>query len=288
MSKIAVLTNSSSYLTAAELNRLDIKTFPDVVMMGATEYFEGVSWQSQTEFYQFQQTAEPALTTSQVAIGVIDEYLYELAEAGYTDVIFVAISAGISGLVSSLTALANEAPIKLHVWDTKIAARGAGNQALLAAELVHANKTVEEILAQLAVLRASTDVRFVVDDIKHLQRTGRLSNGAALLGSLLNIKPMLTFEDGKIIAIGKERQMTRAWKKIQENLNTVIATVDYPLRVTILDANNAKLAERWTTELTAMAPDLIIEHSIIGPYIGVHTGEKAMGVIWARDYQSLV
>ncbi|TYC50157.1 DegV family protein [Weissella muntiaci] len=289
MTKIAVLTNSSSYLTAEELKALNITTLNDPIMMGSKQFFEGVSWASQAEFYQFQKEADPALTTSQIAPGVIEQKLTDLAEAGYTDVIFVAISSGISGLVSTLTAMADAAPVKLHVWDSKIAAKAAGNQAKLAAILVQAGKSVSEIWEQLTILRTSTDVRFVVDDVRHLQRTGRLSNGAALVGSLLNIKPMLTFnEEAKIVAIGKERQMKRAWNNIQKVLAEELARVTYPIRVTIVDGNNPALADAWAKELAASQPSLIVERSIIGPYIGVHTGEKAMGVIWARDYESLL
>lgn len=153
--------------------------------------------------------------------------------------------------------------------------------------MVAAGKDVQTILARLEELRATTKVLFAVDEIRHLQRTGRISGGQATLGALLNIKPLLTFEDTKIIAIGKERAMKRAWKKIEADFQAVHDSVDYKIRATIVDGNNPVLADQWAADLAELFPDVVVERSIIGPYIGVHTGEKAMGLIWARDYKTL-
>lgn len=290
MTKIAVITNSSSYITQQEREELAIHVLEDPILMGEQVFGEETSWDSQATFYQFQRTAKPALTTSQMAPGWIIKKVNELAAAGYTDVIFVAISSGISGLVASLNGMVDEfTDIKLHVWDSRIAASGAGNQAKLAAILAQQGMAVDEIMARLETLRSSTDVRFVVDDIQHLQRTGRLSNGAAFVGSLLNIKPMLTFnEEAKIVAIGKERQMKRAWNNIKQVMAEVVKNADYQIRVTIVDGNNPTLADSWAEELQSLHPELVVERNVIGPYIGVHTGEKAMGVIWARNYETLL
>lgn len=288
MSKIAVLVDSSSYIAPADLAALNIYQINDPIMMGEQVFHENESWASQEEFYTFQRTAEPALTTSQPEIGAFMTKFDELAEAGYTDVIVIVLSSGISGAFSSLESLAGTVEnIKVHVWDSQIAASGAGNQAKLAAEMVAAGKDVQTILARLEELRATTKVLFAVDEIRHLQRTGRISGGQATLGSLLNIKPLLTFEDTKIIAIGKERAMKRAWKKIEADFQAVHDSVDYKIRATIVDGNNPVLADQWATDLAELFPDVVVERSIIGPYIGVHTGEKAMGLIWARDYKTL-
>ena len=99
---------------------------------------------------------------------------------------------------------------------------------------------------------------------------------------------MLTFEDGKIIAIGKERAMKRAWKKMIADFTAIHDAATYPLRVAIVDGNHPDLADSWAAELQAAFPDVVVERSIIGPYIGVHTGEKAMGMIWGQDYKSLL
>jgi DegV family protein with EDD domain len=289
MSKIAVMVDSSSYLTKADLEKYHILMINDPIMMGEEQYRENESWASQSEFYAFQKSAAQPLTTSQPEIGKLVEGFETLASEGYDDVIFVGLSSGISGTMSSVETLVNQVDsIKIHPWDSRIAAIGAGNQAKLAAKLAMNGVDVDHILASLAELRKTTRVLFVVDEIKHLQRTGRISNGAAVLGSLLNIKPMLTFTpEGKIIAIGKERQMKRAWSEILAQIGQVMSAVDYKVRFSVLDGDNPELKQAWAEQLRQTYPDAVVEESIIGPYIGVHTGYKAMGVIWARDFETI-
>ena len=289
MSKIAVLVDSSSYISPEDLEALNIKQINNPIMMGTQVFHENEDWQTPAEFYEMARTAATPFTTSQPEIGVFMTAFNDLAAAGYTDVIAVVLSSGISGTYSSVQSLAQTMDnIKIHAWDSQIAAAGAGNQAKLAAEMVQAGHDVPEILAALTTLRGTTNVYFAVDDIRHLQRTGRISGGQATLGSLLNIKPMLTFEDGKIIAIGKERAMKRAWKKMMADFTAIHDAATYPLRVAIVDGNHPDLADSWAAELQAAFPDVVVERSITGPYIGVHTGEKAMGMIWGQDYKSLL
>jgi DegV family protein with EDD domain len=288
MTKIAVMVDSSSYLTAADLEKYHILMINDPIMKGETVYRENESWADNAAFYAFQRAADQPLTTSQPEPGAVVAGFDQLAAEGYSDVIFVGLSSGISGTMSTVQSIAEStANIRVHPWDSRIAAIGAGNQAKLAAKMALANRAVPDILDALDQLRQTTKVLFVVDEIKHLQRTGRISNGASFLGSLLNIKPMLTFTPaGKIIAIGKERQMKRAWSEIQKQLADVMAAVDYPIRFSVLDGDNPELKAQWVADLERLYPNAVVEESIIGPYIGVHTGYKAMGVIWARDFES--
>ncbi|MCW0926257.1 DegV family protein [Weissella sp. LMG 11983] len=102
MSKIAVLVDSSSYIAPADLAALNIYQINDPIMMGEQVFHENESWASQEDFYTFQRTADPALTTSQPEIGAFMDKFDELAEAGYTDVIVIVLSSGISGAFSSL------------------------------------------------------------------------------------------------------------------------------------------------------------------------------------------
>lgn len=286
MTKIAVLVDSSSNLTATEVAELEVFMVNAPIMAGESVYHENESWAELGAFYDLQRTSTVPLTTSQIEPGIWLEKFDEIAAAGYTDVLVVTISSGVSGTFDTVQSLAQTVDtIHVHAWDSKIAAAGAGNQARLAAKMALAGHTVAEISAALTELRASTQVLFVVDDIKHLQRTGRISGGTALIGSLLNIKPLLTFEDGKIIAIGQERMMKRAWMHIKRDFDQAIKTATTPLLVSVIDANNGDLADQWAAEIEATYPhdQVRVVRGPIGPYISVHTGEKAMGFIWSAD-----
>ncbi|WP_083483921.1 DegV family protein [Furfurilactobacillus siliginis] len=289
MMKIAVLTDSSAYLTQADIDRYHIYVVNDPVLFGNHVYHENVDLDSD-KFYAMLKTEHVTPTTSQASNGEVQRVLDQALADGYDTAIVVGLSSGISGFISNVTAYApSVTDIDVHVWDSRIACSGAGNQVLLAAALAEKGMSVDEIFERLAQLRETTKVMFVVDDMRHLMRTGRISNGQSLIGTMLQIKPMLAFTpEGKIVATGRERQMKRAFTTITTNFHKVVDSVDYPLRVSIVDANNPQMKAQWLAAGAAEFPSVTFEDSIIGPLIGVHTGEKAMGFIYARDWQSFL
>ncbi|GKT04532.1 DegV family protein [Furfurilactobacillus sp. WILCCON 0119] len=287
--KIAVLTDSSAYINAADQDRYHIYVINDPVLFGNHVYHENVDLDAK-KFYALLKTEHVAPTTSQPSNGEVQRVLDQVVADGYDTAIIVGLSSGISGFISNVEAYAPTVDnLDVHIWDSRIACAGAGNQVLLAAALAEKGHSVDEIFARLAQLRETTKVMFVVDDMRHLMRTGRISNGQSLIGTMLQIKPMLAFTpEGKIIATGRERQMKRAFLSIQKQFAEIVATTNYPLRVSIVDANNADLKAQWLAASRAAQPSVIFEDGIIGPLIGVHTGEKAMGFIYAQDWRSLV
>ena len=277
--KTAIVTDSASYLSAADVEKYDIHVVPITVIFGQQTYLENVEITSK-EFYERMRTAPELPTTTQIT-------LYDqLAEAGYDAVISIHLSSGITSFITNLESyLPNVTNIKVYPFDSLITAAGEADMVLLAAKLVAAGYTPEQVIEQLKKIRETTDVYFVVDNLSHLVRTGRLSNASGLVGNLLRIKPVLTFQDGKIVAIQKERTMRRAYTAIKAKLAAAIDAADYPLRVTIENGNNPKLQAEWTADLKASFPDLTIDEGEIGPVVGVHVGEGVMGLIWARDWE---
>ncbi|ETY72858.1 hypothetical protein LFAB_15360 [Lactiplantibacillus fabifermentans T30PCM01] len=282
--KTAIVTDSASYLAAADIEKYNIHVVPITVIFGQQTYLENVEITSK-EFYERMRTAPELPTTTQVTLGQMQTMYDQLADEGYDNVISIHLSSGITSFIPNLIAyLPNVTNIKVYPFDSKITAAGEAYMCLLAAKLVAAGKSPEYIIDQLEHLRDTTQVYFVVDNLSHLVRTGRLSNASGLVGNLLRIKPVLTFADGKIVAIEKERTMRRAYAAIKAKLAAAIEAADYPLRVTIENGNNPKLQAEWTADLTATFPDITIDEGEIGPVVGVHVGEGVMGLIWARDW----
>ncbi|MCZ2491407.1 DegV family protein [Dellaglioa carnosa] len=287
--KIAVLTDSSAYLADEIVEQLDIKVVNNPVLFGNHVYHENADLTA-TQFYQLLKTEDVLPTTSQVSMGEMEEKFEALAAEGYTDVICIHLSSGISGLVGNLEAFApSVTSIKVHVFDSKIDCAGMGNMVQLAATMAGKDKNVTEIMAKLTELRETTHVLFVVDDLNHLMRTGRLSNRSGFVGNILKIKPILTFDkEGKIIAIGKERKMKNAYSEIKAQFAEATRSLDYPVRIDLIDANNPDLQAEWGQDLRTSFPDMRFESGYIGPLVGVHTGEKCLGLIWSRNWESLI
>ncbi|KZT82160.1 DegV family protein [Lactiplantibacillus plantarum] len=283
--KTAIVTDSASYLSAADVEKYHIHVVPITVIFGQQTYLENVEITSK-EFYERMRTAPELPTTTQITLGQMQTTYDQLAEAGYDAVISIHLSSGITSFITNLESyLPNVTNIKVYPFDSLITAGGEAYMVLLAAKLVAEGYSPEQVIAQLEKIRETTGVYFVVDNLSHLVRTGRLSNASGLVGNLLRIKPVLTFQDGKIVAIQKERTMRRAYAAIKAKLAAEIAAVDYPLRVTIENGNNPKLQAEWTADLKASFPDLTIDEGEIGPVVGVHVGEGVMGLIWARDWE---
>ncbi|MEJ4455312.1 DegV family protein, partial [Enterococcus faecium] len=199
--RTAIVTDSASYLSAADIKKYNIFVVPITVIFGQQTYLENVEITSK-EFYERMRTAPELPTTTQITLGQMQQMYDQLAADGYDAVISIHLSSGITSFITNLESyLPNITNIKVYPFDSLITAAGEANMALLAAKLIAEGKTPEEVIAQLKHLRDTTEVYFVVDNLSHLVRTGRLSNASRLVGNLLRIKPVLTFEDGKIVAI---------------------------------------------------------------------------------------
>lgn len=284
--KIGVLTDSSAYLTKGEQEKYQIDVVPIPIIWDGKTYQDLIDI-GYEEFYEKLATSKTLPTTSMPAVGVMKEKINQYVKKGYTDLIIVPISSGLSSFYSSLKMIAKEEKrIKIHLFDPKITCAGEADAAILAARLVQAGASVDLIMHDLADLRKTMDVRFMVDDLSHLKRTGRLSNAASFVGSILKIKPILSMDvqaSGQISAIAKERQYKRAYKHIQNDFKKLIDSVPYKIQCTIFDGLDPKRRDEWLKDYREKFPQVKFNTSFIGPVVGVHVGQHTMAMIWCRD-----
>lgn len=205
MGKTAVLTDSTAYLDKQTLEELGIYTIPLSVIFSGKNYREEVDLSTDV-FYEKLSTEEALPTTSQPAIGLFTELLQKLKNEGYTDVVSVHLSAKISGtLQTALSAGEMVEGITLHGVDSEISCAPQGFLARTAAKLALEGTPPENIVAELEKIKAQIRAYFVVHDLHHLRRGGRLNGAQALIGSMLQIKPILHFEEGLIVPYAKVR-----------------------------------------------------------------------------------
>lgn len=286
--KIAVVTDSASYLTKEQAAANQITVVPITVIFGQQTYKENIDITNK-EFYEKLASEKELPTTTQISLGQIQAVYDQLAAQGYEAVISIHLSSGITSFINNLQAyLPNITNIKVYPFDSKLTSAAEANQALLAAKLVKAGKSVTEILAALTDLRATQHVDFVVDDLSHLVRTGRLNNASAFLGNMLRIKPILSFNKvGQIVAVAKERTTHRAFNHIKKDITDFMQQATYPVRLDVVDGDNQATSAQWVADLKKSFPNATIDTSSLGPVVGVHTGRKVMAVVWSRDYQSI-
>lgn len=284
--KIAVLTDSSAYLTKDQQEKDHIDVLPIPIIWGNKTYRDMVDI-GYEEFYKKLANEKELPTTSQPSPGDLQKKIEQYIEQGYTDVIVITLSSGISSYYSTVQSIAkDENRIKIHPFDSKITCAGEADYAMLAGHLVEAGADIDLIMHDLADLQKTMDVRFMVDDLSHLKRTGRLSNAATFVGSLFKIKPILSMDvqdQGKISAIAKERQTKRAYRHVQSDFDNLTKNMPYKIQCTIFDSLAPDKKKEWIEDYSAKFPKYKFDESIIGPVVGVHVGQGTMSMIWCRD-----
>ncbi len=203
------------------------------------------------------------------------------------DVLYVSFSHMMSGtfdhLHTALEQLKEKYPDrKCTVFDTKSISLGAGIQMEYAAELKNNGASDEEIIAALTEFTDRVAVYFVVDDLMHLKRGGRLSGIAAFAGTLLGLKPILTLdENGKLGVLTKKAGKRTALKLIADNVVNQLTGTDYS--VYVVDADSKDDGDWLAEQIRAKRPEAKIVRQIVGPVIGAHCGPGTIGVIFIAD-----
>lgn len=279
--KIAVVTDSTAYIPTDLLEKYQIHTIPLSVNFGDETYREDIDITTE-QFYEKIKTTETLPSTSQPAIGAFME-LYKKLEDNYDAVISIHLSKKFSGTFEAAVSAGNKMEkIKVHAYDSEISAMPQGFSVLRAAELVAAGEDVETIIQQLNKLKVNTRAYFMVDDLSHLQRGGRLNGAQAIIGSLLNIKPILHVVDGLIVPFEKIRTRKKALGRIMSMLEDDIQQKQVK-KVVFIHANNETAAQKLRDDFLKVHPDMETLISYFGPVIGTHLGEGSLGVTWYSE-----
>lgn len=287
--KIALVTDSTSVLTEQEIKENNVIVAPIPIIIGDKEYLEGVNITSK-QLFETQKQGAAFPKTSQPSMGEMISLFNKLHDEGYEAIITITLSSGISGFFQTLQNVARNNPeYHLYPYDSKMTVRLQGYLVLAAAKMIKAGYTPEEILERLDKIRATIDELFVVDDLKNLSRGGRLSNASAFIGTMLHIKPLLTFEDGKIVAFDKIRSLKRAVSKVEDIALERTSKLPYKdkLRLFVFHSNDEKQAEGIKEFILDNFPGMPVDVAEFSPVIATHLGEKSIAIAWMIDIDKL-
>jgi DegV family protein with EDD domain len=279
--KTAIVTDSTAYIPKEVREKWDIHMVPLNVVFGNESYQEEIELSVESFYEEVRESSRELPKTSQPAIGEFVE-LFEKLSADFDAVISIHLSSGISGTYQGAVSAGSMVQnIEVHTFDSEISAMPQGFYVLEAAKLAKAGRGPSEIVARLQEMKQTLKAYFMVDDLAHLQRGGRLSSAQAFVGSLLQVKPLLHFVDGKIIPFEKIRTRKKAIKRLVE-LFEEDAKHGTPIEATVIHANRLEDAEELKAELEQKFPHAEVGISYFGPVIGTHLGEGAIGFGWYR------
>ncbi|VHA95810.1 DegV family protein [Streptococcus pyogenes] len=273
--KLAVITDSTATLPTDLKQDKAIFSLDIPVIIDDETYFEGRNL-SIDDFYQKMADSQNLPKTSQPSLSELDNLLGLLSSKGYTHVIGLFLAGGISGFWQNIQFLAEEHPeIEMAFPDSKITSAPLGSMVKNVLDWSRQGMTFQAILNKLQEQIDGTTAFIMVDDLNHLVKGGRLSNGSALLGNLLSIKPILRFdEEGKIVVYEKVRTEKKAMKRLVEILNDLIADGQY--NVFIIHSKAQDKADYLKRLLQDSGYQYDIEEVHFGVVIATHLGEGAI------------
>ncbi|HLR08870.1 MAG TPA: DegV family protein [Bacillota bacterium] len=276
--KTAVVTDSTAYLPQAIRDQYNIYMIPLSVVFGDTSYREEIDITTEA-FYEKVRESDVLPKTSQPAIGDIQALYAKLAE-DYDAIISIHLSSGISGTYQAAASAGEMVDgIDVYPYDSEMSCMAQGSYCIEAAKRAKSGQTPEAIIEHLDAMKQTMRAYFMVDDLSHLQRSGRLNNAQAILGSLLQVKPILHFVDKVIVPFEKVRTRKKALKRIMDMVEEDLAQ-GKTLKVIFIHANREQGAIDLQNNLKAKYPDVETMISYFGPVIGTHLGEGAIGVCW--------
>lgn len=278
--KTAVVTDSTAYIPKEVREHLHIHMIPLQVIFGQDVYEEEIDLSAE-EFYEKVKQAEKLPTTSQPPIGKFVELFQQLGEE-YDAVVSIHLSSGISGTYQGALAAGKMVDsIAVYAFDSEISCSAQGFYVEEAAKMALAGKGPLAILERLKEIKPSVDAYFMADNLAHLHRGGRLNSAQALIGSILQIKPLLHFENKVIVPFEKIRTRKKALSRVADLLAEDSADGE-PFKAVIIHANREEEAKKWKAELEAKFVNVEFDISYFGPVIGTHIGEGGMGMAWYK------
>ncbi|MQQ51982.1 DegV family EDD domain-containing protein [Streptococcus mitis] len=275
--KLAVITDSSAFLQAETLRKEDLFVLDIPVNIDGQEYVEGVNLTAQ-EFYEKMASASELPKTSQPSIAKLYEILSLLKDKGYTHALGLFLSSGISGFHQNIQYMTDEFEgLTIAFPDTRITSAPLGFMVESVFQWSEQGDDFQSILDKLTEQIENTSAFIMVDDLDHLVKGGRLSNGAAILGNLLSIKPILYFNDQGVIEVyEKVRTEKKATKRLVEIVKEATAIGNY--QITVIHGNAPQKAADLRQLLIdgGVATDVSI--ATFGSVIGTHLGEGSIAL----------
>ncbi|HEY4666072.1 MAG TPA: DegV family protein [Anaerolineales bacterium] len=281
MAKPAFVTDSTSYLPEELRRRHEIQVIPQVLVWGGETLLDGVDIMP-TAFYERLKTADVMPTTSQAPIGAFKDLFEPHVRAG-RPVLAILVSQKLSGTIQSAQSAKDMFPgARIEIVNSESTAMAMGFQVLAAARAAEAGKSFDEVLAVAKDARNHTGVVLVVDTLEFLHRGGRIGGAARLLGTALNLKPILELQDGVIEAVERVRTRSKAQARLLSLLEERINGRPN-LRLAVLHAAAEQEARQLLDEAAKRLNPMETVFSEVSPVVGAHVGPGTLGLCYSVD-----
>lgn len=282
MAKVAIVTDSTVSMPEHLIKQYGIHVAPQVVIWNDETMLDGLDITAE-EFYERLQHEKNMPTTSQTTIGAFREIFQELTDLGHP-IAVLTVGEKLSGTYQSAVQAKDmlpEAQIEVHNSDT--AAMALGFQVLAAARKAEQGASLAEVIRVAEESRRHTGVLLAMETLEYLHRGGRIGGAARLLGTALNLKPILTISDGQVEPVERVRTKSKAVNRLLDIL-AERAEGHSPVRFGIHHAQAEEEANQLKDRIEARFAPEEIYVTILTPSVGVHTGPGTLGVTYSFGY----
>lgn len=281
MANIRIVIDSTADIPREIRESFGIEMVPLKVHFGTETYLDSVTIEAE-QFYE-KLTRTPVLpTTSQPSpVEFLETYKRVAAEQPDTQIISIHLASVLSGTYQSAVLAKSmlEDEVNVTVVDSKSASYGIGLMAIAAAKAAGQGKSREQCLEAIKEIHEQCGLYFLVDTLEYLQKGGRIGRAAAFVGSLLNIKPILSLDaEGTVMSVDKVRGHKKATLRIVELLNEHSRFSGKPVRIIIAHSSSMENARQFSSVISEHFDVKELTYTTLGPVIGTHVGPGTVAV----------
>lgn len=290
MSKIAIVIDSNAGMSDEEVAALGIYVLPMPFTINEQVYYENISL-TQAQFYDFL-LSDCNISTSQPSPASITDLWDELLKT-YDEVVHIPMSSGLSSSCNTAIMLAEDYNGKVQVINNQRISITQSQSARDAVALAKKGKSAAEIKEILERTKFDSGIYIMVDTLKYLKKGGRLTPAVALIGTVLNIKPVLQIQGERLDTYSKARNLKHAKKIMVQALKKDILS-KYPealeekkFRIMIAHTQNETEAEDFKKMLNAEFPVEVCDLRPLSLSVSCHIGPGALACGWTRNLKEL-
>lgn len=283
--KIAWVIDSASGINSEFAGKHNVYVIPLQVILNGQSYADMVDITEEEVYHRLDEGMMP--TSSQPALGTFIALYQKLQSEGYDMVISIHISGSLSGTVNTAQLAAETVDIPVEIIDSGLVAKPMLFILEEGLRLYESTRsTLGDILSSMRSVRHRVVGYFILHDLRHLHRGGRLSASSALVGYLLQIKPVLRFEHQVFDVIAKLRTTRKAQEFLYQLLEKDVSQTGVQ-EISVVHANHFAEAENWMHQLRQKFSGIPVHISSLGTAVGVHSGSKAIGLAWLKQADSV-
>lgn len=282
MKKIAWVTDSTANVDNELQQHPDVYTIPLTLLLDDEEYLEGIDLTPHQLFEKLEQV-KTIPKTSQPSIGTFKEF-YESLASDYDVIISVHLSSKLSGTYQTSKQAAALVDIPVYSIDTNLIAFPMTILIKQGIKWAQSGDEAEDVCLKIKELTKRNETYVLVGSLEQLHRSGRMSGLQFMLGSVLNIKPIISIEDGELKMKDKVRSEKRAKQRIVSYLQKTVKQSQVR-EVYLLYGLHEEAALSWKQELEELLPDLTFVCHPLSAAIGLHAGEHTLGISWYSDLE---